>query len=190
MHAKVARDCPGRQPGLHWRIPRVRATRCWTDSIWTPEGSSTLRRFTTLTTVLVPVETQAWQLLRIPADYRIAAHLAVGWPHGTLPARLSPCSVENFATCDYFDTTPLHPSTSRASIGGFTEPLQHLAGVGNGAQNPDCACARLQRGGAGPMKACPIRLARLGRPGDLLCWTWKMGVRRAVVLRAFGRAAR
>ncbi len=38
---------------------------------------------TTLTTVLVPVEVQARQLLGIPDGYHIAAHLAVGWPEGT-----------------------------------------------------------------------------------------------------------
>ena len=64
---------------------------------------------TTLTTVLVPVEAQARELLRIPDGYRIAAHLAVGWPQGTLPTRLSRRPVQDFATCDYFDGTPLHP---------------------------------------------------------------------------------
>ena len=58
---------------------------------------------TTLTTVLVPVEGQARKLLRIPDGYRIAAHLAVGWPEAPLPTRLSRRPVHDFATCDYFD---------------------------------------------------------------------------------------
>jgi nitroreductase len=63
----------------------------------------------TLTTVLVPVEGQARKLLRIPDGYRIAAHLAVGWPEAPLPTRLSRRPVHDFATCDYFDGTPLRP---------------------------------------------------------------------------------
>jgi len=61
---------------------------------------------TTLTTVLVPVEEEARRLLGIPDGYRIAAHLAVGWPDGTLPARLSRRPVREFTTCDHFDGAP------------------------------------------------------------------------------------
>jgi nitroreductase len=64
---------------------------------------------TTLTTVLVPVEGQAKKLLRIPDGYRIAAHLAVGWPEAPPPTRLSRRPVHDFATCDSFDGTPLRP---------------------------------------------------------------------------------
>lgn len=58
---------------------------------------------TTLTTVLVPVEDQVRELLRIPDGYRVAAHLGVGWPEGPLPAALSRRQVEEFSTADYFD---------------------------------------------------------------------------------------
>lgn len=58
---------------------------------------------TTLTTVLVPVEDQVRQLLRIPDGFRVAAHLGVGWPEGPLPATLSRRRVEDFTTADYFD---------------------------------------------------------------------------------------
>ncbi len=57
----------------------------------------------TLTTVLVPVEDEARRLLRIPDGFRIAAHLAVGWPERPHPARLSRRPVEEFATRDCFD---------------------------------------------------------------------------------------
>jgi nitroreductase len=57
----------------------------------------------TLTTVLVPVEDQVRDLLRIPEGYRVAAHLGVGWPKGPLPATLSRRPVEEFSTADYFD---------------------------------------------------------------------------------------
>ena len=57
---------------------------------------------TTLTTVLVPVEQEVKQLLRIPAGYQVAAHLGVGWPERPLPTRLSRRPVEDFATVNYF----------------------------------------------------------------------------------------
>lgn len=62
---------------------------------------------TTLTTVLVPVEDEVRQLLRIPEEYRIAAHLAVGWPGQPFPARLRRRDVEEFSTLDHFDGAPL-----------------------------------------------------------------------------------
>lgn len=58
---------------------------------------------TTLTTVLVPVEEEVRRLLVIPDDYGIAAHLAVGWPEGPFPKRLSRRPVEEFATLDGFE---------------------------------------------------------------------------------------
>lgn len=61
---------------------------------------------TTLTTVLVPVEDEARRLLRIPDGYRIAAHLAVGWPEQPGPAHLSRRPVGEFATCEFFDGPP------------------------------------------------------------------------------------
>lgn len=64
----------------------------------------------TLTTVLVPVEEEAKRLLRIPDGYRIAAHLAVGWPERRHPAQLSRRPVEEFATWDHFDGPPLRPA--------------------------------------------------------------------------------
>jgi nitroreductase len=68
---------------------------------------------TTLTTVLVPVEAEARQLLGIPDSYRIAAHLAVGWPAGTLPVRLSRRPVQEFTTCDRFDGAPFTLQAAR-----------------------------------------------------------------------------
>ncbi len=61
---------------------------------------------TTLTTVLVPVEEDVRRLLAIPDGYRIAAHLAVGWPEGPFPQRLSRRPVEEFATVDGFEGPP------------------------------------------------------------------------------------
>lgn len=58
---------------------------------------------TTLTTVLIPVEDQARRLLRIPGEYRIAAHLGIGWPEHPVPARLSRRPVEDFTALDTFD---------------------------------------------------------------------------------------
>lgn len=60
---------------------------------------------TTLTTVLVPVEEQVKQLLRIPGGYHVAAHLGLGWPERPLPTRLSRSPVEDFATVNYFEGT-------------------------------------------------------------------------------------
>jgi nitroreductase len=62
---------------------------------------------TTLTTVLVPVEDEVRELLRIPDRYRIAAHLGVGWPQAPIPTRLSRKPVEDFTAIDYFDGPPL-----------------------------------------------------------------------------------
>src|SRR5579875_2080536 len=42
-------------------------------------------------------------LLGVPGGFRIAAHLAVGWPERPHPARLSRRPVEEFATRDCFD---------------------------------------------------------------------------------------
>lgn len=64
---------------------------------------------TTLTTVLIPVEDDVRQLLHIPDGYRIAAHLAVGWPEAPFPRRLSRRSVAEFATVDRFDGLPVSP---------------------------------------------------------------------------------
>jgi nitroreductase len=58
---------------------------------------------TTLTTVLVPVEEEVRRLLFIPDGYLLAAHLAVGWPDGPLPRRLSRRRVEEFTTLEAFD---------------------------------------------------------------------------------------
>jgi nitroreductase len=60
----------------------------------------------TLSTVLVPVEDEAKQLLHVPDGYRLAAHLGVGWPEQRHPSRLSRHPVEDFATREYFDGAP------------------------------------------------------------------------------------
>jgi nitroreductase len=68
---------------------------------------------TTLSTVLVPVEAEVAELLRIPDAFALAAHLGVGWPAAPHPTRLRRRSVEEFATVDGFDGSPLrHESAS------------------------------------------------------------------------------
>jgi nitroreductase len=62
---------------------------------------------TTVSTVTVPVREQIMQLLEIPLDFGIAAHLGVGWPAGPLPTRLSRRPVEEFVTIDRFNGHPL-----------------------------------------------------------------------------------
>ncbi len=61
---------------------------------------------TTLTTVLIPVEAAAKELLGVPDGHLIAAHLGVGWPAGALPTRLTRRPVADFATVDAFDGKP------------------------------------------------------------------------------------
>ena len=63
----------------------------------------------TLTTVLVPMQTQVKQLLGIPDGYTIAAHLTIGWPADTLPTRLRRKPVEEFTSVNGFDGAPLRP---------------------------------------------------------------------------------
>ncbi len=53
--------------------------------------------------MLVAVEAEVKQLLRVPDGVAIAAHLGVGWPAGTLPTRLTRRRVADFATVDSFD---------------------------------------------------------------------------------------
>jgi nitroreductase len=68
---------------------------------------------TTLSTVLVPVEAEVAELLRIPDAFALAAHLGVGWPAAPHPTRLRRRPVEEFATVDGFDGPPLrHESAS------------------------------------------------------------------------------
>jgi len=64
---------------------------------------------TTLSTVLVPVEAEVKQLLRIPDGVAVAAHLGVGWPAGTLPTRLTRRPVADFTTVDSFDGEAFQP---------------------------------------------------------------------------------
>jgi len=64
---------------------------------------------TTLSTVLVPVEAEVRQLLRIPDGVAMAAHLGVGWPGETLPTRLTRRPVADFATVDSFDGEAFQP---------------------------------------------------------------------------------
>jgi len=67
---------------------------------------------TTLSTVLVPVEAEVAELLGIPAEYALAAHLGVGWPAEPHPSRLRRRPVEEFATRERFDGEPLRSSES------------------------------------------------------------------------------
>jgi nitroreductase len=60
-----------------------------------------------LTTVLVPMQAEVRALLAIPDGYLIAAHLTVGWPARSLPARLDRNPVEHFATLERFTGPPL-----------------------------------------------------------------------------------
>jgi nitroreductase len=93
---------------------------------WTPATTSAARRSTrlcknivlglraaglgtTLSTVLVPVEAEVKQLLRVPDGVAIAAHLGVGWPAGPLPTRLTRRPVADFATVDAFDGEAFQP---------------------------------------------------------------------------------
>ena len=62
---------------------------------------------TTLSTVLVPVEAEVAELLGIPEEFALAAHLGVGWPAEPHPTRLRRRPVEDFATLDRFDGEPL-----------------------------------------------------------------------------------
>ncbi|HYW24154.1 MAG TPA: nitroreductase family protein [Terriglobales bacterium] len=62
---------------------------------------------TTLSTVLVPEEAAVADLLHIPAEFALAAHLGVGWPAEPHPTRLLRRPVEDFATLDRFDGEPL-----------------------------------------------------------------------------------
>ncbi len=64
---------------------------------------------TTLSTVLVPVEAEVKQLLRIPDGVALAAHLGVGWPAGPLPTRLTRRPVADFTTVDSFDGEAFQP---------------------------------------------------------------------------------
>jgi nitroreductase len=65
---------------------------------------------TTLSTVLVPEEAAVAELLGIPAEYALAAHLGVGWPAEPHPTRLRRRPVEEFATVDRFDGAPFRAS--------------------------------------------------------------------------------
>jgi nitroreductase len=62
---------------------------------------------TTLSTVLVPEEAAVAELLHVPAELALAAHLGVGWPLEPHPTRLRRRPVEDFATVDRFDGEPL-----------------------------------------------------------------------------------
>jgi nitroreductase len=62
---------------------------------------------TTLSTVLVPVEAEVRELLSVPDELALAAHLGVGWPAGPLPTRLRRRPVEDFVTVDGYLGQPL-----------------------------------------------------------------------------------
>lgn len=76
---------------------------------------------TVLTAGLSTVEADARQLLGIPDDYILAAHLGVGWPARGFPRRLTRKPVEEFACFDRFEGPPL----TGASAG--TRPAQPSA---------------------------------------------------------------
>lgn len=63
---------------------------------------------TTLSTVLIPVEREVKELLGIPDELALAAHLGVGWPAAPLPTRLRRRPVEDFATVDSYLGQPVH----------------------------------------------------------------------------------
>ena len=67
---------------------------------------------TTLSTVLVPVEAEVAELLGIPGEFALAAHLGVGWPAEPHPTRLRRRPVEALATLDRFDGEPLRAPES------------------------------------------------------------------------------
>ena len=62
---------------------------------------------TVLTAGLTPVENDAREVLQIPEDLSIAAHLGVGWPARPFPKRLKRRAVEEFAMVDRFGGAPL-----------------------------------------------------------------------------------
>jgi nitroreductase len=57
---------------------------------------------TAVTTLLCYVEPQVKELLEIPDDFLTAAHIAVGWPQRSFPARLNRRPVEEIAFADTF----------------------------------------------------------------------------------------
>ena len=56
-----------------------------------------------LTTLLIPAEPAVKELLRIPPEQAIAALIAIGYPEGPLPTKLTRKPVEEFATRERFD---------------------------------------------------------------------------------------
>jgi nitroreductase len=59
------------------------------------------------TAIHVAVEAEVRELLRVPDVFLVAGHIGVGWPVRPLPARLSRKPVEEFATEDRFDGSPI-----------------------------------------------------------------------------------
>jgi uncharacterized protein (DUF952 family)/nitroreductase len=70
-----------------------------------------------LTTMLVPAEDAVRDLLGVPDGWAVAGALALGYPAGPRPTRLTRSSVAEFTTVDRFDGAPLDPPS----------PLYHLA---------------------------------------------------------------
>jgi nitroreductase len=63
-----------------------------------------------LTTLLCAVEPEVKQLLRIPADYATACHIAIGYPARPFPRHLRRHPVEQLAFLERFDGSPLRRS--------------------------------------------------------------------------------
>jgi nitroreductase len=70
-----------------------------------------------MTTVLTPVEAEVRDLLGIPDNQLIAAHVGVGWPARRLPTRLARRPVADFATVDAFDGEPFRGEPFRGQPG-------------------------------------------------------------------------
>jgi nitroreductase len=60
-----------------------------------------------ITTMLVRHETTVCELLGVPDGYALAAVVALGYPEGNPPRKLSRAKVEDFAKIDRFDGPPL-----------------------------------------------------------------------------------
>jgi nitroreductase len=62
-----------------------------------------------LTMLLNNEEDAVRELLAIPGDFALVAHIGVGWPARPHPTRLNRRAVEEFARVDRFDGEPLRP---------------------------------------------------------------------------------
>ncbi len=74
---------------------------------------------TSLTMLLNNEEAEVKQLLDIPDDFALAAHLGVGWPARPHPTRLRRRKVEDFTSVDRFGGSPLHTGDA---VTGLPDP--------------------------------------------------------------------